>query len=45
MVRFDGAFLSQELKQAAWGKFVTGAPRRRTPSERHYSDRKLRQRS
>jgi hypothetical protein len=30
---FDGAILSQEWKEALWDKFVTGAPRPRTPSE------------
>jgi transposase len=30
---------------ALWDKFVTGAPRPRTPSEQQYSDRKLRSRS
>ena len=43
--RFDGAILSQEWKEALWDKFVTGAPRPRTPSELQYSDRKLRSRS
>ena len=43
--RFDGAILSQEWKEALWDKFVTGAPRPRTPSEQQYSDRKLRSRS
>jgi CO/xanthine dehydrogenase Mo-binding subunit len=42
--RFDGAILSLEWKEAAWDKFVTGAPRPRTPSEQQYSDRKLRSR-
>ena len=36
--RFDGAILSQKWKEALWDKFVTGAPRPRTPSERQYSD-------
>jgi len=43
--RFDGAILSQAWKEALWDKFVTGAPRPRTPSELQYSDRKLRSRS
>jgi hypothetical protein len=43
--RFDGVILSQEWKEALWDKFVTGAPRPRTPSELQYSDRKLRSRS
>ncbi|MGL4440744.1 MAG: hypothetical protein ACRCUE_15885, partial [Bosea sp. (in: a-proteobacteria)] len=43
--RFDGAILSREWKEALWDKFVTGAPRPRTPSEQQYSDRKLRSRS
>jgi hypothetical protein len=43
--RFDGVILSQEWKEALWDKFVTGAPRPRTPSEQQYSDRKLRSRS
>ncbi len=30
---FDGAILSQEWKEALWDKFVTAAPRPRTPSE------------
>mgnify|MGYP001951238245 FL=1 len=30
--------LSQEWKEATWAKFVTGAPRQRTPSEQQYSD-------
>jgi hypothetical protein len=42
--RFDGAILSLEWKEAVWNKFVTGAPRPRTPSEQQYSDRKLRSR-
>ena len=42
--RFDGAILSLEWKEAAWDKFVMGAPRPRTPSEQQYSDRKLRSR-
>ena len=42
---FAGAILSQEWKEALWDKFVTGAPRPRTPSELQYSDRKLRSRS
>ena len=42
---FDGAILSKEWKEAAWDKFVTGAPRLRTLSEQQYSDRKLRSRS
>ena len=36
--RFDGAILSQEWKEALWDKFVTGAPRSRSPSEQQYSD-------
>jgi hypothetical protein len=43
--RFDGAILSKEWKEAQWDKFVTAAPRTRTPSELQYSDRKLRTRS
>jgi hypothetical protein len=43
--RFDGVILSKEWKEALWDKFVTGAPRPRTPSELQYSDRKLRSRS
>lgn len=43
--RFDGAILSIEWKEALWDKFVTEAPRPRTPSEQQYSDRKLRSRS
>ncbi|MBQ0805896.1 MAG: hypothetical protein KBT65_13685, partial [Sulfitobacter sp.] len=39
---FDGAIYSLEWKEALWDKFVMGAPRPRTPSERQYSDRKLR---
>ena len=42
--RFDGAILSLEWKEAAWDRYVTGAPRPRTPSEQQYSDRKLRSR-
>ena len=42
--RFDGAILSLEWKEAVWDRFVTGAPRPRTPSEQQYSDRKLRSR-
>ncbi|MBQ0803914.1 MAG: hypothetical protein KBT65_03430 [Sulfitobacter sp.] len=41
---FDGAIYSLEWKEALWDKFVMGAPRPRTPSERQYSDRKLRTR-
>jgi TRAP-type uncharacterized transport system fused permease subunit len=41
---FDGAILSLEWKEAVWDRFVTGAPRPRTPSEQQYSDRKLRSR-
>jgi hypothetical protein len=43
--RFDGLILSKEWKDALWDRFVTGAPRPRTPSEQQYSDRKLRSRS
>jgi len=43
--RFDGAILSYEWKEALLDKFVTGAPRPRTPSEQQYSDRKLGSRS
>jgi len=39
--RFDGVILSQEWKEVLWDKYVTGAPRPRTPSEQQYSDRKL----
>jgi len=39
---FDGVICSLEWKEALWDKFVTAAPRPRTPSERQYSDRKLR---
>jgi hypothetical protein len=42
--RFDGAILSSEWKEAMWDRYVTGAPRPRTPSEQQYSDRKLRSR-
>ncbi len=42
--RFDGAILSLEWKEAAWDRYVMGAPRPRTPSEQQYSDRKLRSR-
>ena len=42
--RFDGAILSLEWKEAIWDRYVTGAPRPRTPSEQQYSDRKLRSR-
>ena len=42
--RFDGALLSWEWKEALWAKFVTEAPRPRTPSERQYNDRTLRPR-
>ena len=42
--RFDGAILSQEWKEALWARFVTEAPRPRTPSELQYNDRKLRSR-
>ena len=34
--RFDGAIFSQELKEALCDKFVKGAPRPRTPSERRH---------
>ena len=43
--RFDCVILSQEWKEALWDKFVTGAPRPRTPSELQYSYRELRSRS
>jgi len=43
--RFDGAILSQEWKEAQWGKFVTEAPRPRTPPELEHSDRKIRSRN
>jgi transposase len=43
--RFDGAILSNEWKEALWARFVTAAPRPRTPSEQQYSDRRLRSRS
>lgn len=39
--RFDGVIHSLEWKEAIWARFVTGAPRPRTPSEQQYSDRKL----
>ena len=42
--RFDGAILSLEWKEAAWDRYVMGAPRPRTPSEQQYSDRRLRSR-
>jgi hypothetical protein len=42
---FDGVILSQDWKEALWDKFVTAAPRPRTPSELQYSDRKLRSRN
>ena len=42
--RFDGAMLSLDWKEAVWDRFVMGAPRPRTPSEQHYSDRRLRSR-
>jgi plasmid replication initiation protein len=38
--RLDGVILSKERKEAPWDKFVTGAPRPRTPSERRYIERK-----
>src|SRR6056297_1260729 len=41
---FDGVIHSMEWKEALWDKFVTAAPRPRTPSEQQYSDRKLRPR-
>lgn len=41
---FDGAIRSLEWKEAIWNRYVTGAPRPRTPSEQQYSDRKLRSR-
>jgi hypothetical protein len=40
--RFDGVVLSLEWKEALWDRFVTEAPRPRTPSEQRYGDRKLR---
>ena len=42
--RFDGAILSWEWKDVLWDKFVTEAPRPRTPSELQYNDRTLRSR-
>lgn len=33
ILRFDGVILSLEWKEALWDKFVTAAPRPRTPSE------------
>ena len=36
--RFDGAILSKEWKEALLDKFVTAAPRPRTPSEQQYGD-------
>jgi threonine/homoserine/homoserine lactone efflux protein len=42
---FDGVILSQDWKEALWDKFVTAAPRPRTPSELQYSDRRLRSRT
>jgi hypothetical protein len=33
---FDGAFLSQEWKDALWDKFCTGAPPRRRRSVAQY---------
>lgn len=42
---FDGAICSLEWKEALWDKYVIAAPRPRTPSERQYSDRKLRSRN
>ncbi|WP_206601137.1 hypothetical protein, partial [Pseudophaeobacter leonis] len=35
---FDGAICSLEWKEALWDKYVTAAPRPRTPSEQQYSD-------
>lgn len=40
--RFDGVVLSSDWKEALLDKFVTGAPRPRTPSALQYSDRKHR---
>ncbi|WP_207210026.1 hypothetical protein, partial [Tropicimonas sp. IMCC6043] len=37
--RFDGAIHSLEWKEALWDRYVTAAPRPRTPSEQQYSDR------
>jgi hypothetical protein len=34
---FDGAFLSRDWKEALWGKFYTGAPRRQRRSVERYS--------
>ena len=42
--QFDGSILSLAWKEAIWARYVTGAPRPRTPSEQQYSDRKLRSR-
>jgi hypothetical protein len=36
--RFDGAILSHDWKNAIWARFVTQAPRPRTPSELQYND-------
>ena len=36
--RFDGAIFSLEWKEALWDKYVTAAPRPRTPSEQQDSD-------
>ncbi|WP_207209918.1 hypothetical protein, partial [Tropicimonas sp. IMCC6043] len=35
--RFDGAIHSLEWKEALWDRYVTAAPRPRTPSEQQYS--------
>jgi hypothetical protein len=34
---FDGAFLSRAWKEALWGKFYTGAPRRQRRSVERYN--------
>ena len=34
---FDGAFLSRDWKEALWGKFYTGAPRRQRRSVERYN--------
>ena len=37
LVPFDGAYLSRNWKEALWGKFYTGAPRRQRRSVERYN--------
>ena len=41
ILQFNSAVFSKAWKKALWGNFFTGAPRPRTLSDLHYSDRRF----